>query len=246
MVNNRCTQCMRWTEYLVIYNPNTGSGNMESQSFEHGIAKNMSANTYTKSGNMFIGWAESAGGSVVYADCASFTTTGAVTLYAKWAPAYTVTFNKNTGLGTMEAQMIQQGATQNLNANSFTRVGHAFAGWATTAGGAVAYADGASYTTSSNASLYAKWTANTYTVRFDANTGSGNTNEQNFTYGIAQNLTTNGFSKTGNTFVGWATTAGGVAAYANGASYSAEDNITLYAKWTATYTIGYTLNGGTV
>ena len=50
--------------------------------------------------------------------------------------------------------------------------------------------------------LYAHWTANTYTVEFSPNGGSGTMQAQTFTYD-AQNLPVNGFTKGSDPFAGW-------------------------------------------
>ncbi len=82
-------------------------------------------------------------------------------------------------------------------------------------------------------------TAVQYTVTFNANDGSANpaTATQAFTAGTAQALKTAatlGFSKTNYAFAGWATSSDATsAAYADGASYTAEADVTLYAVWTA-------------
>jgi uncharacterized repeat protein (TIGR02543 family) len=56
---------------------------------------------------------------------------------------------------------------------------------------------------------------------------------QSMASGSSANLNTNGFSKTGWSFAGWATTSTGTAAYANGVSFTmGSTNDTLYAKWT--------------
>lgn len=70
----------------------------------------------------------------------------------------TVTFDANGGTGTMTNQTAS--SATNLTSNAFTRTGYTFAGWATTAGGVVAYADGASYPFTADATLYAQWTLN--------------------------------------------------------------------------------------
>ena len=73
----------------------------------------------------------------------------------------------------------------------------------------------------------------TYTVTFDANGGTGNMSAQTFTGGTAQELTANAFTRTGYMFGGWNTAADGSGtAYADGASYTANADITLYAQWT--------------
>lgn len=96
----------------------------------------------------------------------------------------------------------------------------------------------------SDATLYAKWEAISYSVRFNANddgkigTASGSMSNQDFDYGTAQNLTTNAFSLTGYTFQGWATSAGGSVAHTDGKSVSNlsttdGDVVDLYAVWQA-------------
>ena len=70
----------------------------------------------------------------------------------------TVTFDANGGLGTMNPQTSTIAA--NLTPNVFTRAGYTFVGWNTVAGGTgTPYADQASYPFTSNATLYAQWTA---------------------------------------------------------------------------------------
>ena len=118
-----------------------------------------------------------------------------VTLYAKWsANNYTITFDKNDGsaAGTMSNQTIACGSSANLTANSFTKSGWSFIGWATTSGGSVAYADGASCTMGvGDVTLYAKWSANNYTITFDKNGGVGSMSNQIIASGSSANLTTN-------------------------------------------------------
>ena len=73
---------------------------------------------------------------------------------------YTVTFDPNGGSGTMVPQTFTEGVAQNLTPNTFTREGFTFIGWNTAADGSgTSFADGASVTASSNATLYAQWKA---------------------------------------------------------------------------------------
>lgn len=104
--------------------------------------------------------------------------------------------------------------------------------------------------------LYANWIANTYTVNYNANGGSGTTASSSHTYGTAKALTSNGFSKTGYSFYGWATTQAkadaGTRDYTNGQSVSNltttnNGTFTLYAVWTPyTMTFKFHANGGTI
>ena len=67
------------------------------------------------------------------------------TLRAEWtANTYSVHFYGNGGDGSMDYQSFTYDeAAKALTANTFTREGYVFAGWATTVDGAVAYTDGA-------------------------------------------------------------------------------------------------------
>ena len=76
----------------------------------------------------------------------------------------------------------------------------------------------------------------TYTVKFDANGGSGEMGSQTFTYDVEQALTANTFTREDCTFAGWAVKADGNATYADMAkvkNLTAEDKatVTLYAVW---------------
>ncbi len=165
--------------------------------------------------------------------------TGECAYCAYRAPKYTVKFNANGGTGTMADQNFVYSFEQALTANTFTKTGYTFKGWVT-ADGTNEYADGANVknltdTDGANVNLYAVWEANQYTVTFDANGGNGTMANQTFVYdAAAQPLSANTFTKTGYTFMGWATTANGAVAYADNASVSnlaTSGNVTLYAVW---------------
>lgn len=71
---------------------------------------------------------------------------------------YTVTFNANGGTGTMAAQTFEEGQTQALTANAFTKEGYEFVNWNTVADGSGStYADKQSISINDNMNLYAQW-----------------------------------------------------------------------------------------
>jgi uncharacterized repeat protein (TIGR02543 family) len=192
-----------------------------------------------KTGNTFAGWNTTANGSgTAQAASSTFSMPAANTvLYALWTTNnYTVTFDANTGSGSMTNQTIAYGAAANLTSNSFTKIGYSFAGWNTLANGTgTSYANAQSYTMgAANATLYAQWTANNNTLTFDGNGAtSGSTADQTIATNASANLTSNGFIRTGYNFTGWSTTLGGSFTYADGASYTmGTSNTTLYAVWT--------------
>ncbi|MEP7137573.1 MAG: right-handed parallel beta-helix repeat-containing protein, partial [Chloroflexota bacterium] len=73
------------------------------------------------------------------------------------ARTYIVTFNANGGTGSMSTQTSFSATA--LTANTFTRIGYTFSGWNTTVNGSgTAYANGAVYPFTADATLYAQWT----------------------------------------------------------------------------------------
>ena len=86
----------------------------------------------------------------------------------------------------------------------------------------------------------------TYTIKYDANGGTGAPSNQTKWYGIDLKLPTTTPTRTGYTFAGWGTSATATSAkYAPGDFYTANASITLYAVWTTNgYPIHYDANGG--
>lgn len=71
------------------------------------------------------------------------------------AETFLVTFDANSGTGTMEIQVLSSGK---LNKNAFTRATSKFVGWNTKPNGTgTAYADEAEITLTENITLYAQW-----------------------------------------------------------------------------------------
>ena len=88
-----------------------------------------------------------------------------------------------------------------------------------------------------------------YTVKFDANGGSGEMKALTAEEGTEITLTANAFTKEGYTFSGWATSADGNIAYTDGAKIKLTADITLYAQWNKTetkisYRVKFDKNGG--
>ena len=144
---------------------------------------------------------------------------------------YFITYDSNGGSGSMGNSIKIYNINITLRANSFTRTGYTFQGWATSSSGSVVYSDGATYSTNADITLYAVWRANTYTITYNANGGEGTMASSTKSYGSAITLRTNTFTREGYTFKGWATSANGSVVYADGARYTSNASITLYAVW---------------
>lgn len=87
----------------------------------------------------------------------------------------------------------------------------------------------------------------TYTVKYNANGGSGAPSSQTKTYGKTLKLSSTKPTRTGYTFQGWGTSSTDTSVnYAAGANYTSNAAVTLYAIWKVnTYTVTYNANGGT-
>ena len=87
-----------------------------------------------------------------------------ITLYAKWTiNSYTISFNSNGGTSvTAITKNYNEAITQPADP---TKVGHEFAGWYNDINLTIAYVFPETMP-AANVTLYAKWTINTYTVKF--------------------------------------------------------------------------------
>ena len=168
---------------------------------------------------------------------------------------YRVVFSGNGSTeGRMEAISCDYNYNCNLPKNSFKRTGYTFAGWSLEPEGEVAYGDNTSPNITAVPNndvviLYAIWKPNKYIVEFNGNGyTSGTTASVSCTYDEPCTLPSNGYTKTGYTFKGWATTNNGSAVYQNNAkvkNLTALNNavVTFYAKWEPiTYTIKFDKN----
>ncbi len=254
--------------YTIKFNGNgSTSGSTASLSMTYDVAKNLTANGFVKSGYHFTGWNTKADGSgTSYYNKQSvknLTTTngGTVTLYAQWdTNSYIIAFDGNGYTsGTTSSMNMKFDVAKNLNANGYVRTGYKFSHWNTKADNSgTSYSNKQSVknlTTTNGATvyLYARWSPITYTINFYGNgSTSGSTASMSMTYDKAQNLTANGFVKTGYKFTGWNTKSDGSGtAYTNKQSVknltSTDDGtISLYAQWTPiTYTIKFNGNSST-
>lgn len=163
---------------------------------------------------------------------------GSISVGAK--TSYTISYNANGGSGAPASQTKWHGTALTLSGTKPTRTGYAFKGWALTKEAANAgtwyYQPGSSCGRNENTTLYAVWEANTYTVSYNANGGTGAPGNQTKTYGVALTLSSTIPTRTNYTFVGWGTAASATtSSYAPGSQYSDNRDITLYAVWKLAY-----------
>ena len=88
----------------------------------------------------------------------------------------------------------------------------------------------------------------TYTIKYNANGGSGAPSNQVKEHNKNITLSTSKPTRTGYTFVNWNTSsAGNGTSYSAGATYSGNSDITMYAQWRRNRVIiNFSVNGGTL
>jgi uncharacterized repeat protein (TIGR02543 family) len=168
---------------------------------------------------------------------------------------HTITFDAEGGSPATLTRTVKEGGTVGSNMPSTpTRDGYIFGGWHTGQnGGGTEFLS--STTVIASIPVYAKWTGVSFTVAYYKNAADagGSTTSSTHTYGTLQNLTPNGFNRTGYNFAGWNTQQnGGGTNYTDGQdgsdlSTTQDATVDLYAKWTGiTYTVVYHNNAAEV
>lgn len=250
--------------YSIRFYANDGTqASVTQSSLKYDAAYTLRANTFQRTGYVFLGWAKTANGQVIYTDQAEIqnltqTNNATVALYAQWqANRYQVRFDLNGGSGTVNPISAEYGKTYSLPSAAPARAGYTLSGWNTKADGkGTGYAldaqisnltaeDGGSVT------LYAVWKANTYSIRYYANDGTQSSVIQpDLNYGAQYALRANSFTWKGRVFLGWAETADGAVQYTNSEkvqNLTAENGavVKLYAQWRlVTYQVRFDANGG--
>ena len=226
----------------VTYNGNGAtSGKMSKQTGYRDSIITLKNNAFKKTGYSFAGWnTKKNGKGKSYTNkqkVSSFT--GNVTLYAQWErPTYKITYKLDGGKNNKSNPATYKKTTKTITLKNATKTGYTFKGW---------YSDknfknkvtSIKKGSTGNKTLYAKWEANKYTIKFNGNgsTGGKMSSLTNCKYGKSYKLTANKFKKSGYTFVGWNTKKNG-----SGKTYKNKQSIknltsknggtvTLYAQW---------------
>ena len=232
--NDDCVYLRNFTcgmPVVVTFHANGGTGDDYTQNI-YGGEGTLTANKFTKSGKVFAGWATSENGEVVYADGAKITAEDNTDLYAVWGDAYTVTFDYNDGKTSNATVDVAQNTA--IGAAKLPeepkKTGHTFEGWFSGEDQLTAET-----VISSKITYTARWTANTYTIQFLPNDGTGTMDSIPAAYDQEITLPANGFTRDGYTFTGW----GDSPSYSKYAPGEAVNNLTkqnnavvkLYAVW---------------
>jgi uncharacterized repeat protein (TIGR02543 family) len=170
---------------------------------------------------------------------------------------HTVTFAENDSLTdevyTGQTADVPADLTLFSNLNpSFSNPGMTFVSWNTSPDGSgTTYTNGENYDFDAPLTLYAIWAGPYVTVTFGENDSSSDSTDASQTENASSLLTlfsnlAPGFANAGHTFVDWNTEADGDGiSYSNGATYSFESPLVLYAIWSNPYeTVTFSENDG--
>lgn len=252
IITEEVTLTAKWeiNSYKVTYDTVGGSEIAEETYTYH--ANLVEPTRPTKLGYVFGGWTlndepfDFAGSQMPAND---------ITIKVNWlAGEYAIYFNKNNAqaTGTVATIATNYEKEEEIPANAFELLGYTFVEWNTRNDGlGTSYAPGtkvSQLTTTNSFTLYAIWSANSYTVKFNANGGNGIMANQELVYDTTA-LNSNEFTKVGYSFVEWNTAPDGT-----GTSYAANatnitsvpgEEVELFAIWSAnSYTLSYFANGG--
>jgi uncharacterized repeat protein (TIGR02543 family) len=228
-VTDDVTFYAKWTinQYTITFN-SSGGTTVAAITQNYGTAVTAPTNP-TKGDLEFLGWSPALPATMPAMN---------MTLVAQWElEPYTISFDENGGSAV--ANVTQDYGTKINTAPVSTKTGYTLEGW---------YADSGltlkivfPYTITADATLYAKWTINEYTVSFNENGGSSVSNiTEDFNTIIAAAPVS---TKTGYTLQGWYTeeTLTNKLIF----PYTIQSNVTLHAKWTINeYTLTFNSNGG--
>ena len=192
--------------YYVTYDANGGSGAPAQQAFVFNSGAKISTTKPTRTGYTFVNWDYN--GNKFNPGDAIPSGWGSFTLKAQWkANSYTITYSANGGSGSNQTQTVQYGTSWTTKGAIYSKTGYTQTSWNTQANGS-----GTKYSLStaqtdkqlSNVTLYAQYTANTYTVKYNGNGADGGSMaDTTHTYNGSVTLRKNAFTKTYYNFTGW-------------------------------------------
>lgn len=237
-------------KYNIVFNANSGSGKMDKlKNLSCGKYYSLTKNKFTKKGYTFVGWnTEPDGSGESFANAAKVVTLSAengatVTLYAQWVLTnYRITYKNVSGDTINENVTSYTMCDETIVLSAPTRTGYDFVAWYSDSQLTKKITEIKAGSTGSK-TIYAKWRAHKYSVKFDSNaqgrgTVKGSTKSMTGkSYGSKFALTQNGFTLSGYKFLGWskdpdATTANykDMATVSNLTSEQG-DVVVLYAVW---------------
>lgn len=155
--------------------------------------------------------------------------TGNITLVATWkSKGYKLIFDNNGGVGGPGSMLIQHGVPIKIPNEVPTRTGYTFKGWKNVDDN-ITYQPGDTFTGTTAVTLVAQWTANKYTVTYDANGGTLDGESSMVAYYDTDVDLSKTATKEGRIFLGWAESPMDTICLTN--KKMPANNLTLYAVY---------------
>lgn len=237
------------TTYTATYNGNGNTGGSTANSTytnPPSTSGTIASNGFTRTGYYFTGWNTASNGSgTSYSPGGSFT--GNVgPLYAQWSlNYYDISYSYDngsiSGSGTTSNSTAYYSTTSlATRANGFTvPTGYTFGGWSTTKDNTADYQPGTGPTfnldsNSYSVTYYAVWNLASYTLSYDANSGTVSPLSKTVSYGSQYGTlpAPPDVQRTGYSFNGWFTASSGGSPVSS-STIMGSSNTTIYAQWTA-------------
>ena len=242
---------------------------MADLAMTYAIAKNLTTNSFTKTGYTFTGWNTKADGTGTnYSDKQSVNNltnvnNGTITLFAKWEEnTYFIIIDKQDGTIPSTITTAYKTATTIENPS---KTGYTFTGWTITGMDNTTHTYGGQTTTSTSltgitatsfkkltsvndgeVTFEATWSPITYTINYSLNGGTvGTTNPGNYTI-ESNNIILNEPTKSGYAFTGWTGSNGNTPQKTVTIEHGSTGNKNYTANYSAnTYEVKLDNNGGT-
>jgi hypothetical protein len=232
----------------VSANPSNGGTVSGGGTYNHGQSCTVHANA--ASGYTFTNWTEN--GNVVSTNANyTFTVTGNRTLVANFSTqTHTISVSANPSNGGSVSGGGTYNHGQSCTVHATANTGYTFTNW-TENGNVVSTNPNYTFTVTSNHTLVANFTPQTYTINVSANPSNGGSVSGGGTYSYNQSCTVHATANSGYTFTNWTENGNVVSTNAN-YTFTVTGNRTLVAHFTVqvqTYTINVSANpsnGGTV
>ena len=216
--------------FRVSYDFNGGAGNVGGV-YSHTFgnpAYSLPTSGLSLTDYNFGGWSTSPGGTSVGS---TFAPSSDISLYAIWNIAiYRLNFDGQSGISESATAKVTIG--QSITLPNATRSNYTLQGWSIQQSGGTVTSGGASFTPTSDATLFAQWALQVFTVTYNANGGTSQTASAEFTYGSTTPLQLPSATRSNYVFSGWYSAAvGGFSIGSAGANFTPSGTVTIYARW---------------
>ena len=233
----------RWTpnKYLVSFDANGGNVSPNHKYVDYGTEYGDLPTPHladSSDSRVFDGWYTAANGGARITSATKALITSPQTLYAHWKTlswSSTVTYSPGLyGEGTSQTATKDVNVLLTLEGAIFTRIGHTQTGWSRDIRGNTRdYALYEVYADDADVCLYPFWSADAYTMTFDANGGSG---DKSVAQEYGTPLVAPTVTRTGYTLTGWSPEV---------EKTVPASNATFTAQWRINrYTVAFNANGG--